>query len=147
MRDELYRILAAPKELDRRIRIRAEKYQEILLTMIPGAIRYDQDRVQTSPEDKMLAAIAEADGEYRAMKKLERQKAKKIREITNLVIAALDDQIEREIILGRYCGLLKWEKVAEEQGITESVLFKARRSALDKLDIFISSGTQYLDKN
>lgn len=147
MRDELYRILAAPKELDRRIRIRAEKYQEILLTMIPGAIRYDQDRVQTSPEDKMLAAIANADTEYRAMKKLERQKAKKIREITNLVISALDDQIEREIILGRYCGLLKWEKVAEEQGITESVLFKARRSALHKLDIFISSSTQYLDKN
>ena len=95
----------------------------------------------------MLAAIANADTEYRAMKKLERQKAKKIREITNLVIAALDDQIEREIILGRYCGLLKWEKVAEEQGITESVLFKARRSALHKLDIFISSSTQYLDKN
>ena len=114
--------------------------------MIPGAIRYDLDKVQKSPEDKMLAAMAEADSEYRAMKKLERLKDKKIREITNLVIAALDDKTEREIILGRYCCLLKWEKVAEEQGITESVLFKARRSALHKLDIFIASSPQYVDK-
>ena len=146
MRDELYEILAGPKELDRRIRIKAERYQEILLTMVPGAIRYDQDRVQTSPEDKMLAAIANADEVYREMRRLERIKNKKIREITNLVIAALEDPTERAIILGRYCGLMKWEKVAEEQGITESVLFKARRSALDKLDIFISSSPQYVDR-
>lgn len=54
-KDYLYSIKYESKELDRM----NDRILEAELTLLPSAIRYDADKVQTSPEDPMLHMIAE----------------------------------------------------------------------------------------
>ena len=54
-KDYLYSIKFESKELDRM----NDRIMEAELTLLPSAIRYDADKVQTSPEDPMLHMIAE----------------------------------------------------------------------------------------
>lgn len=54
-KDYLYSIKYESKELDRM----NDKIMEAELTLLPSAIRYDADKVQTSPDDPMLRVIAE----------------------------------------------------------------------------------------
>ena len=61
-----------------------ERMDTLALSMIPGAIRYDVDRVQTSPVDKIAEAMGSIDEAQRKLRLLDqrrRQEQERIREL------------------------------------------------------------------
>lgn len=115
------------EELDDRIR-------ELRMSLLPGAIRYDKDKVQSSPEDALSRRTAEVvDYEQELadrmrMLTLKRQKAQEM-------IDTLEDSRERQA-LGLYflsIGRPSMTKVAEKMGYTQRQTFRFYVSGLEHL--------------
>ena len=117
---ELFRnIRAARKELW----ILGQKESDLTLSMLPGAIRYDKDKVESSPEDPMLK-FAERLSEIEAMRK---ERAKKLAEddyTAQLILREMPTARNRLLLELRYIegGIghrYSWSEVAEEMGYEE----------------------------
>lgn len=117
---ELFRnIRAARKELW----ILGQKESDLTLSMLPGAIRYDKDKVESSPEDPMLK-FAERLSEIETMRK---ERAKKLAEddyTAQLILREMPTARNRLLLELRYIegGIghrYSWFEIAEEMGYEE----------------------------
>ena len=115
-----------------------EKHEEyIRLSMLPGAVRYDKDQVQTSPEDPMLKFAEKlSEDEELIQKRLSR-----LRELNLLCQKILDKMSTpkyRNLLLLRYIeGGLKyrysWSEVALNLGYDEQYTrWTLHHAALDE---------------
>lgn len=141
MRDTLYTILMAPTQTAKEIRSLMERMDILAWSLIPGAIRYDLDKVQTSPVDRLAEAMGELDEMQRKLKKLEERKELEQRIIINLcdkIIGCQDlTDMERAIIMERYGNSEAWDEIVYWLDISASHAFRLQRSALDKLEAFL----------
>lgn len=82
-----------------------------------GAVRYDKDRVQTSPEDRLPAQIGEL---IELENKYQRMIAKYHKAVQQRItmIERLDDPIHVRLLTLRYCDGMSFEKVACEMHYT-----------------------------
>ena len=140
MRDELATILYAPTQTTKEIRALMEQMDTWAWSMVPGAIRYDTAKVQTSPQDRMAETVGSIDEAQRKLMMLDRRRRQEQERIRELCVSCpdLDDQ-ERYVILKRYLYREKWETVAYWMDLTDRRIFQIHGSALDKLDAFLSS--------
>lgn len=94
-----------------------QQINECRLTLLPSGIRYDTDRVQTSPSDMMLEVAARVD-------ELERKNAVHIAQLTEDLIKATDIiyAVEtpeyRQLLTLRYLtgNRTSWESIANTMG-------------------------------
>ena len=99
MTDKVYEFLNGPKFTAEQIQAKKRKRTERLLAMVPGAIRYDTPRVQSSPSDRMseiMGEVDELDQEIEDLRELLRQRRQ---EVADLSRRELDEQACRVIIL------------------------------------------------
>ena len=61
MTDELYETLNQPKWIKREIDVTKARMEKLRVMMLPGAIRYDKDSVQSTPKDPMLEFAEQLD--------------------------------------------------------------------------------------
>lgn len=105
------------------------------LTLLPKAIRYDRDKVQTSPEDILARSAAEIADMREEMTKSWILLKNKMGYAESL-IAKLDDTDEREVLRWYYLdrdsdgSLLTWSRVAEVMGYNERTIYRIHGSAL-----------------
>lgn len=139
MRDELYTILYAPTQTTKEIRALMEQMDTWAWSMVPGAIRYDTVKVQTSPVDRMAETVGSIDEAQRKLMELDRRRREEQERIRELCVSCeeLDDQ-ERYVILKRYLYREKWETIAGWMDLTDRRIFQIHGSALDKLEAFLS---------
>ena len=75
----------------------SERIEELEMSLLPGAIRYDKDKVDTSPTDQMserMASVVDLKTELeKRLTDLNRRKLKAQR-----IIDTLDDSIKRQIL-------------------------------------------------
>ena len=57
MTDELYNILMDPERLERQIERKRWEIEAIEASVYPAGIRYDRDKVQTSPRDDQIPSV------------------------------------------------------------------------------------------
>ena len=103
----------------RELGILENSIQEMRFMLMPSAIRYDLDKVQTSPEDRLSQSVADLVAvELRQKRQIERlmsdiAKAEKL-------IETMPTPEYRELIRLRYVSgglkLMTWEQVAEQMG-------------------------------
>ena len=105
--------------------------QELRFSLLPSGIRYDKDRVQTSPLDQMLEVLSDID-------KIERQRLKVLK-----VLIDYRALIARKIIIlpskeyyviNQY--LLQYKNMREisvELGITERHVYRLKNNAVSML--------------
>ncbi len=108
---ETYDYLLRPRRLELSILRLCLQHEELQTCLLPAAIRYDKDVVQTSPEDKLsdvAAAVLDLEDKIRRMKQ---QKARLILEIST-AINKLDDR-EAVILTAYYVKRLTMEDVAD----------------------------------
>ena len=101
--------------------------------MVPGAIRYDTPRVQSSPSDRMseiMGEVDELDQEIEDLRELLRQRRQ---EVADLSRRELDEQACRVIIL-RYIDGLQWRDVAAAVHKSERTVFRIHKDATDIFD-------------
>ena len=53
MTEAVYKLLTKPRKIRGQIKKAEAEMEGLKLSMLPGAIRYDKDKVQASPQDPM----------------------------------------------------------------------------------------------
>lgn len=118
-KSEAYEYLARPRRLQHRIyrlTMQRDEYQAMLL---PSAIRYDKDVVQTSPEDKQLelaAAVLDLDAEIR---RLTAERARVLLDICDR-IGRLPDDTEVAVLVGYFIRRRPMSEIADTLGYSTS---------------------------
>lgn len=133
MTDKVYEFLAAPKETAAKIRRKRRQRAEKLAGMLPGAIRYDLPRVQSSPSDRMsqsAAEVDELDREIEELKALKRQQRQAIIDVAE----SLENEDAGRCIVLHYVDGLKWADVARAVHRSESTVFRWQREAVQDID-------------
>lgn len=108
------------------------KHDALQSCLLPQAIRYDGDHVQTSPEDRMSEAAAEVVELEKQLRILNHKKLQQISDVS-FAIAKLDSDVEQMVLLGFYVGHLPVVKVAEIVHYTERGVYKVKARAVRHL--------------
>lgn len=121
------------RDVKREIRLLEEQIirQEVYASNAK-AIRYDIDRVQTSPVgDNMAEIVADiVESTYKLRDKI--LKLMKQEDEARLYLVRLREEHERVLVLHYFDGL-KWEDVAEKIGYDDKYIYDVKNKALDEL--------------
>lgn len=126
---EAYAFLNSIRKIENEIVKLQLQHDELQSCLLPKAITYDGDRVQTSPEDKMLEIASRVLDMEKEIRDLKQRKAKLIIEI-NDSISKLDSDVEQMVLLGFYVGRLPAIKVAELVHYSVPGIYKVKRRAV-----------------
>ncbi len=110
--EETYAFLQQIRRKETEIRRKQLQHDELQSCLLPGAIRYDADRVQSSSEDPMAKIFAELDALERQIIDLRAEKARLI-SVTAEAIEQLEDDFEKTVLAEFYIGRKSMRDVAE----------------------------------
>lgn len=110
--DAAYTLLNRPKRIEHLILRKKSQIAALESCLLPQAIRYDMDKVQSSPEDMLSRIAAEVRDLEQEVIGLQLKKAKAIGEITR-AIEQLEDERERTVLTLRYVWGMPAFKVAK----------------------------------
>lgn len=129
---DVYEFLDRPVKIDHEVRRIRERIAALRGCLLPKGIRYDADRVQTSPEDTMSRISAEiADLEAQAGQLLD-DKARAVAGIAR-AIDALEDEREKDVLTLYYIGRKSVRRIAEELHYSRRWVIRLKRSGVTKL--------------
>lgn len=136
MTDKVYEFLNGPRFTAEQLQAKKRKRTERLLAMVPGAIRYDTPRVQSSPSDRMSEIMGEVDELDQEIEDLRELLRLRRQEVADLSRRELDEQACRVIIL-RYIDGLQWRDVAAAVHRGQSTVFADHKKACDIFDALL----------
>lgn len=132
MTDKLYCKLSAPRKTMARIGSLQSQIKVLEMATLPGAIRYDKDKVQSTPVNKQEEIIADIDERWR---KLVEQQKKLVEETTELTDMFSQLDLEKSRIMQcYYIAGMSWSKVAEEVNYSERHLYRLKGEAIADLE-------------
>lgn len=114
------------------IRRKEAQRDELRACLLPGAIRYDCDRVQTTPEDKMSGVLVRVDELEREIEGLRREKAALIIEISD-AIEKLNSEKEKTVLTEFYIAREPMSRVAESIGYSVRQAYRFRGAGIAHL--------------
>lgn len=104
------------------LRLKA-KHDELESCLLPAAIRYDRDKVQSSPEDPMCRIVSEIAELEKKMKHVLSLKSKQIEKIDKEISYLASDE-QRTALTMRYINRIPVSQIAEEMGYAEPTIYK-----------------------
>lgn len=96
------------------LRLKA-RHDELESCLLPAAIRYDKDKIMTSPEDPMSKIVAEINELELEMARVQRKKFIQIEKISQ-VINELPAEDERTALTMRYINRASVKTIADAMG-------------------------------
>ena len=129
---ETYEYLGSIRAIERRIRRLALWHDELECCLLPSAIRYDSDPVQSSPEDKFGDIAAKVIDLEKEIRKLQLEKQRRIYTIGN-AIEQLEDEAEKTVLSAFYIGRLPMSDIAEMVHYSLRMTYNRRRRAVEHL--------------
>ena len=95
------------------------RIKELQLSLLPRGIRYDSDKVQTSPSDQMLEVAAKVDALERKMQtKLLKLNQDMVRAME--IVQAMPTPEYRQLLTLRYLtGHMSWKQIADVMGYSD----------------------------
>lgn len=128
----VYIFLTSVRKIEAEIQKLTIRHDELQTCLLPGAIRYDGDRVQTSPDDKMSELAAEVVDLERQIQELRLHKSRKVREIED-AIRMLENDDEQMVLMGYYIGRLPMACVADLIHLSMRTAYRIRRRGVQHL--------------
>lgn len=104
------------------LRLKA-KHDELESCLLPAAIRYDKDKVQTSPSDPMSKIVSEVMELESEMKRVQYNKSRQIAKIDK-AISSLESAEERTALSMRYINRVPVAKIAKDMGYSEKRVYQ-----------------------
>lgn len=104
------------------LRLKA-KHDELETCLFPAGIRYDKDKVQTSPEDAMSKVIAEVHELELEMARVQQRKSQQIEKIYR-EISYLASAEQRTALTMRYVNRIPVTDIADAMGYAEPTIYK-----------------------
>ena len=94
------------------------------------AIRYDQDKVQTSPKDAVAEVMCDLEGLLKKQTKLRIAMTRAVADVAEL-IDKLTDKKQALVLHYRYTACLPWSQIADKMGYAERHVFRIHDEAID----------------
>lgn len=110
--NETYDFLMQIRREEIIIRRKETQRDELRACLLPGAVRYDRDKVQSTPTDKMSDVMARVDELDREIEQLRREKASLIIEIGD-AIEKLEDDNEKTVLTEFYIARAPMTQAAD----------------------------------
>lgn len=134
MTDKLYDRLTTVIRLENKI-LRMQLEIDEFYSLIGGltAIRYDKDKVQTSPEDVLGKNMAKLDEMRRDLDK-ERAKVPKALETVTSLINTVEDDNGKTVLYHRYIKRIHFEQIADIMGYGVDNIYRLHRMAIRELE-------------
>lgn len=138
MTDELYRTLTKHKLIELQLVSIRVDIEELQTHLLPSAIRYDKDAVQTSCAgdgvSKILATIADLESKY----------DKKCIDYNNAIVelSTILDQLDPQqsiVMKYKYIKQMRASEIAEELSYSEQNIFRLNRIAIRNLEDIIKN--------
>ena len=126
---EAYEFLDSIRRMEAEIMKKQLQHDELRSCLLPAGIRYDLDKVQSSPSDRMSVIEAKVVDLGREIEDLKMRKAKLIVEV-NAAVTQLGNDTEEIILLGFYVGRLPARRLADMLHYTVRGIYKAKRRAV-----------------
>lgn len=128
----VYDFLMQPHWKKLEIRRLEETIEELRGCLLPGAIRYDKDSVQSSPKNQQEETIAKIIDLEEKLEKLRNERAALIIKV-NAAIDLLDDPVQRLVLTFYYVNRYSPTKVSGLIGYSERWMYKVKKEAVHKL--------------
>lgn len=135
MTDELYETLNQPKWIKREIDVTKARMEKLRVMMLPGAIRYDKDSVQSTPKDPMLEFAEQLDSLDHKLKKQQADFEIACQEVKDL-LSGLHKQEYEMVLTLRYIDCLSHKDIAHIMGYSVNHIYKLQSKAIKKVDRF-----------
>ncbi|MBR3596501.1 MAG: DUF1492 domain-containing protein [Clostridia bacterium] len=110
--NETYDFLMQIRRKEIIIRRKETQRDELRACLLPGAVRYDRDKVQSTPTDKMSDVMARVDELDREIEQLRREKATLVIEISD-AIEKLEDDNEKTVLTEFYIARAPMTQAAD----------------------------------
>lgn len=128
----VYDFLLGPLRISDEIWRKEMRREALRSCLLPSAVTYDQDKVQTSPSDRMCEIMSKIGDLNLQIKALMEERGLAILEVSQK-IDSLDDEREKTILDAYYIGGLSMTEIAEHQGYSVSHTYYLRRHGAEKL--------------
>lgn len=125
-------ILNAPRHYDNVIRRLEASIAGLRSCLLPGAVRYDKDRVVSTPANTMEELFARIDDLERKLAKTQDDRAAAALRADN-ILRKLPDSLERTVLVMYYVERKSMPDIAEALHISLRYSFKVKKRAMDKL--------------
>ena len=129
---ELYDRLHKVENIDEALRIVAIKIERLETCAQGHAIRYDLDKVQTSPGDPVAKIMEDLSGLLDEQKALQRRMVDAITDVSEL-IGTVDDGKQRLVLHYKYIGLLHWRGIANKMHFAERHVYRLHDAGISKI--------------
>ena len=126
---EAFVFLGQVRGCENRIKRLERIIESLRFSLLPGAIRYDKDRVNTSPEDSTTELFARID-EYERELKSEQQKMAKVVLTVDDALKKMADTRERVVLAEYYIGRVPISNIADGLGITTRHCIRLRNNGV-----------------
>lgn len=129
---ETYDFLLSPRRIADEIWRLDIRRRELRACLLPAAIVYDKDRVQTTPDDMMadtMADVADLDAQIEI---LQRQRARQIRRIGK-ALDLLEDSRERAILEAYYIGQRSMNEISEYMHYSLQHTYRLKRDGVENM--------------
>ena len=129
---ETYEFLLSPRRLADEIWRKDIRRQELRACLLPAAVTYDKDRVQTTPDDVMadtMADVADLDAEIEI---LQRRRARQISLISR-ALDQLEDGREKAILEAYYIGRKSMNEIAEHMSYSLQHTYRLKRDGVENM--------------
>jgi len=125
-------LLSKARKIDMEIADKKDLIEALYTCVGLQGISYDKISVVTSPENRFEAIMAEIDLHKKEVEKLQKQKAKAIREVQKK-ISALEASPEKRILTSFYIGCHSMLEIADALGYEISYCYQLRKKGIEKL--------------
>lgn len=128
-----FEYLGTVRSIERKIRRLTLQRDELQACLLPAAIVYDKDVVQTSPEDKLseiAAAVVDLDREIEALRQ---EKAHLIR-TTSAAIDQLEDETEKLVLTEYFIARMTIRQISDDIHYSVGRTYGYYRAGLQNLD-------------
>lgn len=131
MTEAVYKLLTKPRKIRGQIKKAEAEMEGLKLSMLPGAIRYDKDKVQASPQDPMAQYAVRLDELER---KIEDLQTEYLNAQDEVVTVANELTSPGDVIITlRFISGWDFQSIAKEISMSERQMFRHYKVAQEEL--------------
>lgn len=128
---EAFEYLGQIRRVEREMQRLELAIQQASFSLLPGAVRYDKERVNTSPDDMMTKTYAEIDEMERELKANYKRKTEYLKEIYGTIERIMPEetdsqQIEKNIVTMYFVGRKSIQEISDELNYSTRHTYRLR---------------------
>lgn len=129
---EVYEFLMCPHRKRLEIVRKENIIAELSSCLLPSAIRYDKDKVQSTPRDQLSETVAKINEMERQVEELKAERSALIINVNNM-IEKLDNDIEKAVLTEWYINRTRPSRIAGNIGYSERQMYRCKREGVRHL--------------